>query len=118
MHAYAQKCSVCGLQLRIVEAAHIVPVVHPMSLDLVTNGICLCANHHKAFDRGVFYLYPDYRIGLNHVVVDQLRREELFHGGDQFLSDLPHMITVPREQLHRPNPDFIEIRNQYFQIEA
>ena len=57
--AYNNACAMCSLQMELVEAAHIVPVAHEDSRDIVTNGVALCALHHKAYDRGVLTSYPD-----------------------------------------------------------
>lgn len=47
--AYGSVCGACGAALELCEAAHIVP--HAVSLDdSVVNGVCLCPNHHTAFD--------------------------------------------------------------------
>ena len=59
LRAYEYRCCVCGFDLRLghvpvgLEAAHIQwhNVGGP---DIETNGLALCALHHKLFDRGVF----------------------------------------------------------------
>jgi putative restriction endonuclease len=43
-------CAVCGLQLEIVEAAHIIPVNDERSSDDIWNGLALCPSHHTLFD--------------------------------------------------------------------
>jgi len=50
MTAYSHKCAFCGMQLDLVEAAHILPVSVPKSTDETGNGIAMCALHHKAYD--------------------------------------------------------------------
>ena len=62
--AYEHRCCVCGFDLRIgnvsagLEAAHI--QWHTAGgPDLETNGLSLCALHHKLFDLGAFTLEPD-----------------------------------------------------------
>lgn len=56
--AYDYACAVCGVQLRLVEAAHIVPVGVPRSTDETVNGVALCALHHDAYDRGFLGVLP------------------------------------------------------------
>ena len=46
--AYSHKCAVCGIQLGLIEAAHIVPHAHPRGNDSVKNGLALCALHHRS----------------------------------------------------------------------
>jgi putative restriction endonuclease len=41
LNAYANTCAVCGMQLKLVDAAHLVPVKHGLSNDSTSNGICL-----------------------------------------------------------------------------
>ena len=49
-HIYDNRCAMCGIQLELIEAAHIVPHSHEAGSDDVTNGISLCALHHKAYE--------------------------------------------------------------------
>jgi len=50
---FGHRCAVCGTQLTIIEAAHIIPVHHPKGSDEVWNGLALCRNHHTLFDRRI-----------------------------------------------------------------
>ena len=67
MRAYGYRCAVCGLGLRLglvpvgIEAAH-VQWFQAGGADHVTNGLALCALHHKAFDAGVFTVEPGGRV--------------------------------------------------------
>lgn len=46
-------CEICGIDLEpILEAAHIVAVKDKGS-DATENGMCLCRNHHRMFDKGL-----------------------------------------------------------------
>ena len=50
LNAYGKQCAVCRCtEVKILEAAHIKAVADGGSDD-VSNGICLCANHHRMFD--------------------------------------------------------------------
>ena len=55
----------CGIQLDLVDAAHIVPHAHPKGLDAVSNGLALCALHHRSYDTGLLYVDGEYSIHLN-----------------------------------------------------
>lgn len=68
LRAYEYRCCVCGFDLRIgtiaagLEAAHI-QWHHVGGPDIESNGLALCALHHKLFDLGVFTLdAADHRI--------------------------------------------------------
>ncbi|MHA1819977.1 MAG: HNH endonuclease [Promethearchaeota archaeon] len=64
---YHFKCAVCGLSLKdtkghyCLEACHILPVAEGRD-DSEENGICLCRNHHWAFDNHLFSLSDDLTI--------------------------------------------------------
>ncbi|WP_151087422.1 HNH endonuclease [Hymenobacter baengnokdamensis] len=68
MKAYQSTCAVSGLQLvsttgatPLLDACHIVPwaVSHD---DSIGNGLALCPNLHRAFDRHLFWIDGDYRV--------------------------------------------------------
>ena len=67
VHIYKYRCSFCGLKVihsitqSIVDGAHIKPFSEFYDNN-VNNGICLCKNHHWAFDQGLFSLDDDYKI--------------------------------------------------------
>lgn len=64
---YQDTCAMTGMRMRstfkynFIDACHIVPfaVTHD---DKVTNGIALCPNLHRAFDRGLVSIDEDYRV--------------------------------------------------------
>ncbi|MFD2717441.1 HNH endonuclease [Hymenobacter monticola] len=68
LRAYESTCAVSGLQLvsttgaaPLLDACHIVPwsVTHDNSIG---NGLALCPNLHRAFDRHLFWVDEDYRV--------------------------------------------------------
>jgi putative restriction endonuclease len=68
LRAYQSTCAVSGLQLLsttgaapLLDACHIVPwsVSHD---DTIGNGLALCPNLHRAFDRHLFWIDSDYRV--------------------------------------------------------
>jgi len=56
--AYDGLCAMCGLDLGLVQGAHIYPVSAPGSFDEPWNGLALCGNHHLAFDRHLVGVRP------------------------------------------------------------
>ena len=59
LEAYNSTCAVCGLHENgLLRAAHIVPVTKG-GIDDIANGICLCANHELAFDKGLMKISSD-----------------------------------------------------------
>lgn len=72
--AYAHRCAMCGIQLDLVDAAHIVPHAHPQGHDVISNGLALCTLHHRSFDTGLLYVRDDYSIHLNLTRVRHLKK--------------------------------------------
>ncbi len=71
--SYDYKCSFCELEItQLLLASHIIPwkdnIIRRAD---PTNGLCLCALHDKAFDRGILGIDDDYRILLSHVAKKQ-----------------------------------------------
>jgi putative restriction endonuclease len=81
-------CVACGLQLEIVEAAHI--VAHAYSRDDRTeNGLSLCPNHHAAYDQARLISYDG--AGILHVNVariEELRNRDQLAGVERLLASL------------------------------
>lgn len=56
LNAYNRKCAICGESIEeVLQAAHILAVKDGGSDD-TENGVCLCANHHLMYDRGMFHI--------------------------------------------------------------
>lgn len=113
--AYEHRCCVCGFDLRIgnvsagLEAAHI--QWHTAGgPDTETNGLSLCALHHKLFDLGAFTLEPsDLRIVFSrHAIAGSkgLSGELKHHGQPLLRPQSPDLL---------PGPEFIawNLRNVF-----
>lgn len=69
LRAYGNRCALCRVKLHVglspvavgIEAAHIRWFAFD-GPDAVTNGLALCAFHHKAFDLGAFTVEPGGRV--------------------------------------------------------
>jgi putative restriction endonuclease len=109
--SYRYKCAICSLQLKLVEAAHIIPVEHDGS-DLTSNGIALCVLHHRAFDRALITVNDGYQIIYNTSKIDKLREIGLDGGIDEFIQNLRAVIHLPPAIDDRPHIDFIRQANQ------
>jgi putative restriction endonuclease len=104
LRAYRYRCTVCGCALKLVDAAHIVPVSYPGSTDEVTNGLALCRLHHGAYDNGLLGVRSDYRVILNPDTESRLAELGLAVGLEEFKARLPERITPPTEMEIRPAP--------------
>ena len=109
LQAYSYKCAICNCDLKLVDAAHIVPVSHPTCTDDVTNGIALCRLHHGAYDNALLGVRPDYQIVINPDMVGRLHEINLDTGLGEFRSRLPDRIRVPNSIEARPNPERLRL---------
>ncbi|MFH0808934.1 MAG: HNH endonuclease [Pseudomonadota bacterium] len=107
--AYGRKCAVCGLQLELVEAAHIVPVSYPDSNDHTSNGLALCSLHHSAFDRHLIEISDDHRISVVEPSLARLRDLKLNEREKEFVQMLRPIIVLPPERAHRPRPEYLRL---------
>jgi putative restriction endonuclease len=63
--AYGNRCAVTRTQLRLVDAAHILPVGAQGSTDDIRNGIALSPTYHRAFDNALIFLDEDFVMRIN-----------------------------------------------------
>jgi putative restriction endonuclease len=48
----------------LLDAAHILEDKHPQGIPAVSNGLALCVIHHKAYDKRVLAVKPDYSVEI------------------------------------------------------
>lgn len=85
------QCAVCSVRAReLITAAHLVPDADGGTSD-PRNALLLCANHHLAFDRGLFWIDPK---TTRIVVADGYERDDL----NLLRSDLLHLRAQPARQ--------------------
>lgn len=107
LRAYEYRCCVCGFDLRIghtpagLEAAHI-QWHHVGGPDIESNGLSLCALHHKLFDLGVFTIEPSEHMLIfsQHAISGGrgMEGELQFHG---------QPILAPQHNDLLPAPEFL-----------
>lgn len=102
---YDNRCCISGMRIdttyniSMIDACHIVPFSENYD-DSVTNGIALCPNLHRAFDRGLIAITPDYEVNVS----------------DQFLEDGDYLmkkydgkrINLPTNQKYWPSQENLE----------
>ena len=115
--AYAHGCAMCGIQLDLVDAAHIVPHAHPQGLDVVSNGLALCALHHRSFDAGLLYVQDDYSIHLNLARVRHLKMMGRADGLDWFVGQIRGDLLLPAEAEWLPAPENLALGNDLRGVE-
>lgn len=114
--AYDHRCAVTRAQLRLVDAAHILPVPAPESSDHVTNGLALSPTMHRAYDNCLIYLDSDYYVRLNDEKAGELSKLGLVAGITQLKSLLNITIHLPADQNQWPKVKFIKRANEYRRI--
>ena len=95
--SYNYTCQVESCQETEVEFAHILRHSHPDSVDGITNGWCICRNHHKAYDsnRMIVEINGDFvRYDVHGNVIEHCR--------------------IVYNDLHKVNPKFIILAREYW----
>jgi len=110
--AYSARCTMCGIQLELVEAAHIVPHSHERGTDDITNGLCLCHIHHKAFDKGLIYIDNNYNIHINDSKIDYLTKIHRDGGLQKFSKLQFEKISLPQSHVSYPSKEYIKLGNK------
>ena len=111
--AYGNKCAFCGVQLKLLDAAHILPVAHPGGVDLTANGLALCTLHHRAYDNSLITFDADFRIHVNTDQIEKLKKEGLVGGVEEFSAALRKKILLPKDASDHPKPAIIQEANQH-----
>ena len=111
--AYGYRCAVTGVQLDLIDAAHILPVAADGS-DKVCNGICLSPNMHRALDAGLIYINPsDLTIEANIDAVSRLRNEEKGDGLDKIIEYEGMELCLPEDEIGWPSKLNLRKANEY-----
>jgi putative restriction endonuclease len=117
LHAYDNRCSVTRMQLRLVEAAHVLPVQADEAMDDVRNGIALSPTYHRAFDGGLIYLDENYEMKINPERELQLVTLTLDGGIKNFKNYLNKRIYLPQDKRQWPEISMIRKANKYRRID-
>jgi len=109
VNAYGHCCAICGLQARLVQGSHIVPVASG-GTDETSNGLCLCVLHHEAYDRALLAVDEHGKILHNHTMVAALTKASLSGGLEAFFkaARVGKAIRMPADSKYSPNPDFLK----------
>lgn len=115
LFAYGNRCAVTRTQLRLVDAAHILPVGAPGSTDHVRNGIALSPTYHRAFDAGLIYLDEQCQMRLNDGQAHLLAQMNLAGGIKLFREPLGQIFLPPDTNQH-PSSGFIRRANRFRRV--
>lgn len=110
--AYGHGCAMCTMQLRLLDAAHILPAAHPDSTDGTNNGVALCALHHRAFDRTLVTFDAEFRTHANEAMIQRLAAERRDGGLQAFRQALRPILALPPDRRDRPARHFVDSANE------
>jgi len=101
---YRSRCAVCGLPFSsLLVASHIVPWSKDRTLRMnPRNGLCLCALHDRAFDKGLLTIDADYLIDI-HADIKQAPKTDAIEAN--FLRFVGQTILLPDRWL--PDPELL-----------
>lgn len=113
--AYSSQCAMCRLkEIRLLDAAHILGDLEERGDAVVTNGLSLCSIHHRAFDRDLVGVSPDYEVRVSPRLLEDedgpmLELLKGFHG---------QALHVPGKTTLRPNRERLAERYDRFLTRA
>jgi len=108
--AYSTQCSICRLkERRLLDAAHILGDVEGGE-PAVSNGLSLCAIHHRAFDQNLVGVSPDYVVHVSR----RLREDEDGPMLDLLKGFHEVPLLVPRRSADRPDRARLDARFRQF----
>ncbi len=109
--AYTSQCTICRLkEIRLLDAAHIVSDSEVLGEPTITNGLSLCAIHHRAFDQDLVAVTPEYSVKVARRLLEDedgpmLELLKGFHGST---------IHLPAKRTWRPDPERLSARYERF----
>lgn len=113
IQAYDRRCAVTRIQLRLIDAAHILPVGAEGSTDQIINGICLAPTYHRAFDTALIFLDETLHVRINPEKEEELYKIGLAGGLADFKAVLDHRIHLPADRSQWPSLEFIRAANRF-----
>lgn len=113
MANYRERCCVCGIPIpELLIASHIIPWKDREDLRLNPhNGLCLCALHDKAFDKGFMTIASTYTVVISPAVYDYLPQETL---NRSLIAYQKYKIFLPDRFL--PDKSYLEFHQQQYFI--
>lgn len=114
--AYDNRCAISRMQLKLLDAAHILPVISNISTDHVTNGLALNPTLHRAYDNSLIYIDENFEMQINPNKKQELYNINQLDGIDYLEQFAGRVIYLPQDENQRPNIDNIIKANKYRNI--
>ena len=110
--AYERQCAICRLRhAELLDAAHIKEDADGGE-PVVTNGIAMCAIHHRAFDALVLGVTPKYAVEVRKDILEEQDGPTLLHALQGVHGTT---LVLPTRSVQRPDTELLEQRYQRFQ---
>jgi len=113
--AYKSQCAICLLkETRLLDAAHIVGDLDEQGAAVVSNGLSLCSIHHRAFDKDLVGVSPDYEVRVARRLLEDEDGPmlEVLKGFDR------QQIVLPHRRQWRPDRDRLAVRFERFAAQS
>jgi putative restriction endonuclease len=107
LRAYGFRCCLTGVALRLVDAAHVVPVSDPTHTDEPRNGVALNPLLHRAYDAGLLGLLPGGRTAIHTRLLAGLKKNKLDAGLEVLTGMIPPEMRMPGSPDLRPTDDLL-----------
>ena len=108
LSAYDNTCCICGKQLKLVQAAHIIPHSHPDCLNSVQNGLAMCVEHHILYDKALLLPGPDRQLVFNEERAKYLQQIGQGRGLDDIEELSKQEYYVPEDPREQPRNDYLQ----------
>lgn len=108
LRVYDYSCCICGLSFKnALEACHIIPYSKSNSKQRleISNGLLLCANHHKMFDCGWITINQDSTI--NYFDMDENEGDYSTYDRLMTIELNGKMISLPKDNKHKPKKEYL-----------
>lgn len=110
--AYGHACAMCGIGIRLNVGAHVYPVSAPNSPDVEQNGICLCANHHTAFDNFDIWVAPkDFSIKFSPALRRAAKASPVVQA---FMEQTFSELRLPADNTLAPSKKWLNKRKNFY----
>jgi len=107
--AYRHRCGVCAIgEKPVLDGAHLVADREELGEPRVSNGLSLCALHHRAFDRDLVGITPDFAV---HVFRDRFEHPDEDEGAILTRFD-GERLRLPRDEHLHPDRELVDWRWQ------
>lgn len=110
---YDNTCCISGMRIdatsnvSMIDACHIVPFSEAYD-DTLTNGIALCPNLHRAFDRGLIAISDDYSVLVKRNFIENSK--SVFN-----LTQFENQkILLPKHETHYPSLENLQFHRNRF----